>query len=144
MSNFLRVSEAASLGMHAMVRLAAEDEHRVAMADIAEEFDVSAAHLAKVLQRLAKAGFVQAVRGPGGGYVLAQPAADITLLDVYEAIEGECDPASCLLAEAVCGGGECCLLGGLIERVNQEVESCMSETTLAELVQAGKGLRAST
>ncbi len=49
---------------------------------------VPAAYLAKHLQALSRAGIVEAVAGPRGGYRLARPAADVTLLDVVEAIEG--------------------------------------------------------
>ncbi|MCP3986879.1 MAG: Rrf2 family transcriptional regulator [bacterium] len=44
--------------------------------------------LEQIFQRLRKAGLVQGKRGPGGGYVLARDAADVTLLDVIEAVEG--------------------------------------------------------
>ena len=57
-------------------------------ARLAEFHGVPAAYLAKHLQALSRAGIVEAVAGPRGGYRLARPAADVTLLDVVEAVEG--------------------------------------------------------
>jgi len=74
MNSVLRISEAASLAMHAMMALAAQPEHRRSAQDLARQLDVSLAHLAKVLQRLAKAGYVASTRGPKGGFTLALPA----------------------------------------------------------------------
>ena len=57
-------------------------------ARLAEFHGVPAAYLAKHLQALSRAGIVEAVAGPRGGYRLARPAADVTLLNVVEAVEG--------------------------------------------------------
>src|SRR3982750_2796243 len=61
-------------------------------ARLAEFHGVPAAYLAKHLQALARAGIVEAAQGPKGGYRLGRPAADIPLLDVVVAVEGD-EPA---------------------------------------------------
>src|SRR5947209_1388769 len=55
---------------------------------LAEFHGVPAAYLAKALQSLSRAGIVESVPGRRGGYRLGRPAADITLLDVVDAVEG--------------------------------------------------------
>jgi Rrf2 family nitric oxide-sensitive transcriptional repressor len=65
MPTVLRMSDAASLALHGMVILAEAPERRVSARAIASELDASEAHLAKVLQRLARAGLVESVRGRG-------------------------------------------------------------------------------
>lgn len=55
---------------------------------MAASLNASEAHLAKVLQRLRKSGMISALRGPGGGYRLLLPSADVSLLQIYEAIDG--------------------------------------------------------
>lgn len=57
-------------------------------ARLAEFHGVPAAYLAKHLQALARAGIVETARGPRGGYRLARPASEITLLEIVEAIDG--------------------------------------------------------
>jgi Rrf2 family protein len=61
-------------------------------ARLAEFHGVPAAYLAKHLQALARAGIVESTQGPRGGYRLSRPAAEITLLDVVTAVEGD-EPA---------------------------------------------------
>lgn len=58
-------------------------------ARLAEFHDVPPAYLAKHLQALAAAGIVSSVAGPRGGYRLARPPAEVTLLDVVLAVDGE-------------------------------------------------------
>lgn len=59
---------------------------------LAEFHGVPAAYLAKHLQALARAGIVESTQGPRGGYRLSRPPAQITLLDVVTAVEGD-EPA---------------------------------------------------
>ena len=55
---------------------------------IGERQRIPARYLEQIFQRLRKAELVRGKRGPGGGYVLARPAAEITLRDIVEAVEG--------------------------------------------------------
>ena len=128
MADFLRMSEATALGLHAAV-LAAAEGGTVTTTRIAEELSASEAHLSKVLQVLARSGILESKRGPNGGYVLARPAAEITLLDVYEALEGEMRLGGCLFSRPVCDR-ERCIFGDLVERVRAGVSDYMRATTL--------------
>lgn len=132
MSSVLRISEAASLGLHAMAILAKDSEGRVSNRQFAEALNASEHHIAKVLARLAKAGLVDSTRGPGGGFVLARRPKDVTLLDVYEAVEGRLNPDLCLIDPPICKGGQC-ILGGLIRSVTEQFKEYLSGTTLADL-----------
>lgn len=132
MSTALNISEAASLGLHAMALLAAKEEHHLSAGEMAKHLKASEAHLAKVLQRLAHMGLVHSVRGPHGGFWLARRAEEISLLEIYEAIEGPLCGDTCLLESPVCYGTSC-ILGGLIETVNRQVREYLSGTKLSEL-----------
>jgi len=133
MADMLRLSEATALGLHAMAIIAAQ-ERAISVVDAAKQLDASAAHLSKVMQRLAKSGFLQAKRGPSGGYKLARPAAEITLLAVYEALEGPIRQDGCLFAAPVCQRARC-IFGDLVERVRTEIHEHFEATTLADLVE---------
>ena len=132
MSHVLKVSEAASLAMHAAVMLAANSDRLTSNAEAAATLEVSEAHLSKVFQRLAHAGLVRAVRGPKGGFALTRPAGRVTLLEVYEAIEGKLMPVSCLLGKRVCDGRNC-ILGNLLDRTNRMVREHLAGTRLSDL-----------
>ena len=99
---------------------------------------VSEAHLAKVLQRLARAGLVRSTRGPGGGFRLVQPAEETSLLTVYEAIDGPLSDNGCLLGNRACGL-KSCLLGQPLNDINGQVRDYFSKTSLAALSQAFSG-----
>jgi len=132
MPSAVRMSEAAALALHAVVLLASRPGQRLAAAEIASQLQVSEAHLAKVLQRLAKAGLVRSVRGPKGGFVLGKPEDQITLLDAYEAIEGRLSPSQCLLHVPTCGA-EGCIFGALVGAVNATVRDYLANTRLDKL-----------
>jgi Rrf2 family protein len=109
--------------------------------DLGERIGASQAHLVKVLQSLARAGLVATERGPRGGARLARPAGEITLLEVYEAVDGPLEASECLLERPICDGS-CCLVGKVLYRMNQEVRQHLGRTTLADVWSARKGTRA--
>lgn len=85
----MRIGDGVEWAIHLCGVLAAVPEGRgVAGAKLAEFHDLPPAYLAKHLQALSRAGIVTADRGVKGGYRLARPAAEITLLDIVLAIEG--------------------------------------------------------
>ena len=132
MSSFMRISEAASLALHTVGMLAEEPDDVIATREIASRLAVSENHLAKVHQRLSRAGIVTAVRGPAGGFRLARPAADIKLIEVVEAIDGSCRPSQCLLGRPLCRRSSC-MLGGLSDAINRHVIEFLSKTSVAQL-----------
>lgn len=104
----------------------------VSTPEIASDLKVSEAHLSKVLQRLTRVGLVKSIRGPRGGFRLLQSHNEITLLDVYEAIEGRLQSTNCLLNTRSCNG-ERCILGILLESVNRQIRDYLAGTRLSEL-----------
>jgi Rrf2 family protein len=130
MSTLLGISEAASIGWHAMIVLAANPDELHSTAEIAEHLQVSGAHLSKVLQRLTRAGLVEAVRGPRGGFQLGKPAKEITILEIYESIEGPLQERKCLLRKPICNG-KCCIIGDLLRRVD-ELKATLGSLSLEE------------
>ncbi|MEV4110673.1 Rrf2 family transcriptional regulator [Nonomuraea sp. NPDC049695] len=64
-------------------------------AQLAQYYDLPAPYLAKQLQALVKAGVLAATTGPRGGFRLARPASEITLLQIVEAVDGTSSPYEC-------------------------------------------------
>ncbi len=134
MADLIRMSEATALALHTMAVIAASEEEPISTARVATELRASGAHLSKVLQRLVRVGLLNSKRGPTGGYVLAKPAAKISLLDVYEALEGPLRRDGCLFDEPICGRVQC-ILGNLIGHLRDETHAYMSTTSLSQIVQ---------
>jgi Rrf2 family protein len=89
----MRISEGVEWGVHCCTLLAVLAPGQTLPAPkLAEYHGVPPAYLAKHLQSLSRAGLVESVSGPRGGYRLARSARTITILDVVEAIEGD-EPA---------------------------------------------------
>ena len=129
----LRISEAASLGFHALAYLAcAEDGKPQSVAHLAKVLSVSEAHLSKVLQRLAKHGLTISRRGPRGGFLLARDPAEIPLLTIYEAIDGPLKANTCLLGSPICAPGAC-IMGRMLHSVAKTVRDYLSETTVSDM-----------
>jgi Rrf2 family protein len=85
----VRISEGVEWGLHAAVVLSfLSPEATLPTARLAEYHGVPAAYLAKHLQALSRAGVLEASQGPRGGYRLARPAREVTVLEVVEAIDG--------------------------------------------------------
>jgi Rrf2 family protein len=84
----MRMSDGVEWGVHVCTLLAAlPSDGALPAAKLAEYHGVPPAYLAKHLQALARAGVLETVKGPRGGYRLARPPAEVTLLDVVEAID---------------------------------------------------------
>jgi Rrf2 family protein len=139
MATVLKISDAASLALHTMVLLADRRERPLTTKEIASTFKVSEAHLAKVLQRLARAGLVLSAPGPHGGFRLSNAAERTTLLQVYEAIEGPMRTTHCLLGVPVCGAKKC-ILGPLVRSLIAQVREYFSGTRLSDAKAAFKKL----
>ena len=129
MAGVLRISEAAVLGLHAAQLLAQCGEDMLTAQEIAGVLQCSSSHLVKVMQRLVRSGLAHSARGPHGGFRLAKPPAEISLLEVYEALEGRLPAAGCFFARQVCEGP--CMFGGLLEGINAQVLAYLTQTHLS-------------
>ena len=93
----MRLSEGVEWGLHCAVLLAVmPPDTALPTSRLAEFHGVPVAYLAKHLQAMSRAGILVAVTGPGGGYRLARPPADVSVLDVVEALDGEEPAFHCL------------------------------------------------
>jgi Rrf2 family protein len=111
-----------------MVLIAQSDVH-VNVNTLAKRMGASRNHLAKVLQQLVKYNFLKSVRGPSGGFILNKHTTEITILDIYEAIEGRIDIHECPLDRKICPFNKC-LMGGLIKDVTYQFKEYFQEQTL--------------
>ncbi len=105
--NLVNLSEATSLALHSLVLIAKKQPLRMNVKVLAEKLNASQAHLAKVFQKLSKAGLVKSVRGPAGGFELNKPADQITFIEIYEIIEGKIVLGKCPLGKSQCPFQKC-------------------------------------
>jgi Rrf2 family protein len=101
--------------------------------EIAQERDISKSFLAKILQTLAKAGIVQSTRGKKGGVRLAKKAAEISLLDVVEAMEGTVAMNMCAVDKKACSLSRSCCVHPVWVEIRAAVETRLRQINFAEL-----------
>jgi len=128
MSRLFALSEASSIALHGLV-LIAKSKDGLKVVDIAEKIDSSKHHVAKVLQRLVKAGFLASHRGPGGGFQLKLPPEEIDLLEIYETIEGEIVISQCPLDKPVCPFDKC-IINNITGKMTAEFKDYLKSQTL--------------
>lgn len=130
MANIVALTEAATIGLHSIV-LIARSEQVMNVGEIAEKINSSRHHVAKILQRLAKDGYISSNRGPSGGFFLKGKPDEITLLNIYEAIEGRFQVHSCPADKSQCPFGNC-LLGDLSHKVSSELREYLANRTIKD------------
>jgi Rrf2 family protein len=133
MSSLVNISEGSSLALHGIAIVAIKSPERVTVKTLAEILNASVAHLAKIFQRLSKAGFVKSVRGPAGGFVLAKTADEITLLDVYEAIEGKVNLQYCPLGKEKCQFTHC-IFGNKLNKISEQIYNDLKKIKLSSFM----------
>jgi len=93
----MRLSTKGDYGVRALIDLALHaGEGPVQRAEIARRQGVPESYLDHVLATLRRDGFIRSTRGPGGGHQLTRDAAEITLLEVIESLEGSIAPLECI------------------------------------------------
>ncbi|MBW6480003.1 MAG: Rrf2 family transcriptional regulator [Bacteroidales bacterium] len=132
MAKIVHLSEAASLAIHAMVLIAKSDTH-INVNVLSQEMGASRNHLAKVLQQLVKFNYLKSVRGPSGGFVLNVHPSELTILDIYQAIEGKIETPQCPLDRQICPFDKC-LMGGMVKNVTDQFKSYFEGQTLEKFI----------
>lgn len=132
----MRLSTKGRYAVRAMVDLAQHcDRGPVPREDISDRQDISALYLAQLFARLGRAGLVESVKGPGGGYLLGQTAAEIRASEIVRAVEGSLAPVFCLepTSEKRCERSADCVTHLLWKRVEEGIAEVLDSVTLADL-----------
>lgn len=140
------LTKASKLALYALTEMALHPGEFVSASAIAERFDVSENHIAKVLQQLLRSGLVESVRGAGGGYQLARAATAITMADVVRSIEGPLSDDGCadcpFRAELeACSVRATCNVHGLLSELTSHVYYTLESVTIATLARTKSGDR---
>jgi Rrf2 family protein len=102
--------------------------------EIAEKYDIPVELLAKILQRLAKAGLVTSTAGPTGGYRLARKPESISVGAVIEIVDGTPAIAQCFKVDGhICEQLDKCTIRTPLERINTRILQMLDHISLAEI-----------
>ena len=134
----MRLSTKGRYAVMAMADLASFDEagKPVSLADIAQRQEISLSYLEQLFAKLRRGGLVRSVRGPGGGYRLSRPAAELRVADIVMAVDEplaatRCKPGS---SKGCMGGQGRCITHDLWEELGRQIHLFLSSVTLADVV----------
>jgi Rrf2 family protein len=129
----MKISQASAYALHAMMYMVRHaTQLPVTSKVIAKAEGIPAGYLSKVLQQLAKAGFIRAVRGQDRGYIFGTLPEQITLLQLFETLEERPLFDECPLQHCACGGTpqNCRIFSQWVE-ATRAVKDLLTETTVA-------------
>lgn len=130
----LRVTKLTDYATVVLTVLAARPEAVLSAAELAEHAGLEVPTVSKLLKPLAQAGLVVGFRGVHGGYRLARPAADISLVEIVEAMEGPLAMTECSLDHGDCGISHQCGVRANWRRINDVVADALRGISLAEML----------
>jgi Rrf2 family transcriptional regulator, iron-sulfur cluster assembly transcription factor len=105
----------------------------VSVTDVAERQSISGAYLEQLFSKLKRAGLLNSVRGPGGGYELARALGEITVSQIIAAVGEGVDATRCQ-GTADCQDGATCLTHDLWTALSGRIDAFLSGITLEALV----------
>ncbi|MDC6657853.1 Fe-S cluster assembly transcriptional regulator IscR, partial [Leclercia adecarboxylata] len=103
------------------------------LSDISQRQEISLSYLEQLFARLRRAGLVNSVRGPGGGYLLSQPADEISVSKVIDAVNESVDATRCQ-GLSDCQQGDTCLTHHLWCELSLQIRHFLDDMTLAQLM----------
>jgi Rrf2 family iron-sulfur cluster assembly transcriptional regulator len=104
-------------------------------AEIARAESISPKYLEGILTQLKAKGIVLAERGKGGGYRLARGAAEIRMIDIVEALEGEVRPVDCVENSQSCVQGDACMPRRFWIGLKDAIDGYLSSKTLKDVIE---------
>lgn len=98
----MQVSKSLDYAVRSLTYIAKEKASVFTIRDISQKQHIPQNYLAKIMRKLVQKGLLSSSPGPDGGYSLRKPTEDISLKDIYEAIEGDMQLIDCMEKNVVC------------------------------------------
>jgi Rrf2 family protein len=129
----MKVTKSAGYALHALMYMVRHSTQLpVTAVTVAKAEGIPSDYLAKIFQQLAKARFVKAIRGRKRGYVFARPPEQISLLELFEAVEGGPLFDDCFLRHCECGGTpEDCRIFSIWRDATRQIKKELEDTSVA-------------
>lgn len=130
-------SRSAEYAIRAFVHLASVPEGKYAMVkQIAEEASIPSHFLAKILQQLARKGFLRSSKGPTGGFSLRMPAAEVSLIMIVDAVDGLKDYERCPAGLAECNDQAPCGMHDSWKALRSRIMEYLERTSIEDLAKS--------
>ena len=130
----MQITRQTDYATRCVLHLSRMKERVLVVDDIARVMDIPKSFLAKILQRLTKAGIVKSSRGIKGGFQLAKKPGQISLLDVIEAIQGPAGMNRCAINKFTCKFSNTCTVHPIWVELRRKVEQHLEKITFQKLL----------
>jgi len=136
----IQLTREGEYGIRSVVHLAMHGQERVVLArDIAQVQDIPESFLRKILQTLVRNGLIRSRRGAKGGFVLAKPPEQVTLLEIIEAVEGPLLLNKCVLGLGECDRESFCPVHTVWVEAQRRLTDVLGGTTIADVIASKRG-----
>lgn len=132
----MHITQHTDYGLRLLTYLGANSERQVTIGEISERFDISRSHLMKVANQLVRDGFVEGIRGKGGGLRLARAPADINIGAVVRRMERGMELVECFGSSSNCLLTPNCRLKGVLAEALEAFLRVLDRVSLADLLGA--------
>lgn len=130
----LKLTKKADYALMAMKHLAEHSgDGSLSAKDVSAAYGIPPEALAKILQRLAKAGLLQSQHGTNGGYTLARAAHTISAFEVIQAIDGPLFITSCITVRGECDQSDRCNIREPLRKVNDSIEAVLKRIKISHM-----------
>lgn len=130
----LKLTKKADYGLISLKHLAVKNDSASAK-EIADTYGIPLPLLSKVLQKLARNGFLASEHGTNGGYRLARDARAINALEVIRSIDGPIFLTSCFTDDGECGQSNRCIVREPLRRVHDGITKLLESISIADMSQ---------
>ena len=132
----MRLTLSTDYALRTLIYVGARGEAIATIAEVAQSFGVSKTHLMKVVNRLARQGYLETVRGKGGGLRLGRAASTIRVGDVVRDVEDDLAVMGCLASggEFSCRIQGCCVLRRALAEATRAFLAVLDDYTVADLL----------
>jgi Rrf2 family transcriptional regulator, nitric oxide-sensitive transcriptional repressor len=133
----MRLTSFTDFGLRMLMRMAGDPARAFSTSELAEDLGLSRNHLAKIMQHLSRAGFIDTRRGGGGGAVLARPATEIRLGDIVRQLEEGQPLVECFGVDVgICSINGRCHLKARLRSAEAAFLDDLNRSTLADIALA--------
>jgi len=129
----LKLTKKADYGLIALKHLAMRGPASSSAKEIAETYGIPSPLLSKILQKLAKSGFLRSEHGTNGGYKLARDAREITALEVIRTIDGPIFLTACFTEHGYCCHTDKCIVRDPLQKVHEGILRLLGNITIADM-----------
>lgn len=130
----MHITQHTDYALRVLIHLGVNTDRLVTIAEISERFDISRSHLMKVVNQLVREGFVEGLRGKGGGLRLARHAREIPVGDVVRRMERAMELVECFSANSKCLLDPACRLKAVLSSALDAFLAELDRVSLAQLL----------